>query len=796
MSQTEFIPLLPIRNAVIFPRATMPIVIGRQRSVIAIKKAQAGDGLIVLATQVSSTVDNPNQQEIYKIGTLCRANSLISTGDGAYQAVVTGLSRFKINEFKTTPDYFEVKGENMVDLVGDDPIQLKALLNSLKDAAIEVLNLFPGTGESISKTIQKVADGGQLADMVASYLNIPISQKQKILENVNVLSRLETLLDLVRKEREVLLLQKDIKDRMAERLNKAQKHALLREQLKAIREELGDTDYASKDNLSKRIDDANMPEEAYKSAQNELRRLEGMPSASAEYHVIVNYLDWLCSMPWDKKTEDIIDLKRSRKILDTDHYGLDQVKKRIIQHLAVAKLKNDVSGTILCLVGAPGVGKTSLGQSVAKSLGRKFVRVSLGGLRDDSEVRGHRRTYIGAMPGRLIQGIKRAGVNNPLIMLDEIDKMGMSIHGDPASALLEILDSEQNNNFVDHFLDVPFDLSNCFFICTANITDPIPPPLRDRMEMINLSGYTTNEKLQIAQKHLVPKQLKDNGLKPEQIELDVKAIDKIIVNYTREAGVRGLERRIAEVFRSCAEKIVEGEELPIRLDPESISEILGPEAFLPDVLERKVRAGIATGLAWTAHGGDILFIEASQMPGTNQLRLTGQLGDVMKESAQIAMSLLKSNASRMTLSDLQHTTFEKLDFHIHVPAGAIPKDGPSAGVTMLLALVSLATGQVLDPQVGMTGEITLRGTVLPVGGIKEKLIAAHRAGVKKILLPKLNKKDLVDVPDEVKSQFDFQFIETIEEAIEKGLGIKLSETPQLPSVASDPSTSGLGVGIS
>ncbi len=782
------LPLLPIRNAVVFPGASMPLIVGRPRSIHAVSQSrEQSEGLIVVVTQRLMSNGDPSPNDLYRVGTLCRIETIVETENGGYQLVITGIARYRIAEVLSSDDHLLARGEAVADVYSGDQARARALFNNLKRLAKEILDLLPGAGDSLSRLVEKLDDPTYLTNLCAAYLNIPTSEKQDLLENIFVETRMEKLLTMMQKEREVLNVQRDIQEKMSERIGKAQREALLREQMRTIREELGEegSEVQVHEEIGQRLAQADLPADVKKIATDELRRLEALPSAAAEYHVIRTYLEWLADMPWKKSTKDVLDLTEARLILDEDHYGLDQVKKRILQYLAVAKLKNDLHGPILCLIGPPGVGKTSLGQSIARALGRKFIRASLGGVRDEAEIRGHRRTYIGAMPGRIIQSIKRVAVNNPLFMLDEIDKLGASFQGDPASALLEVLDPEQNKAFVDHYLDVPFDLSNTFFIATANVVDTIPPPLRDRMEIIEVSGYTTFEKLHIAQRYLVPKQMLAHGLFTNQVQLAADAILEVINHYTREAGVRELQREIAALLRAVAEEIVlryEGVAQPaqIMVDAPRVRAILGPQKYHNEFPERSIRPGVATGLAWTPHGGDILFIEAALMPGTGKLTLTGQLGDVMKESAQIAMSFVRSQAALLAPGFL----FDKQDVHIHVPSGAIPKDGPSAGVTLLTALASLLLSRSVDPKLAMTGEITLRGTVLPVGGIKEKILAAHRAGINKVLVPRRNEQDVSQVPEDVRSRINIVYVDNVEEVLENSLQLPrelLRLRPVLPA---------------
>ncbi|OFZ18333.1 MAG: endopeptidase La [Bdellovibrionales bacterium GWB1_55_8] len=775
------LPVLPIRNTVLFPSISMPLVIGRGRSIKAVQEAAQFDNFLVIVAQRVLTPGDPEPGDLYEIGTLCKIESVVSTEESSRQIVVTGIARYRIArvELDATETYLTARGETVADIHSEDPIRNEALFNHLKELTREILELLPGAMEPLIKLIDQVDDSAYLSNVCAAYLNLSLPQKQELLETVQVERRMELLLSHMRKEREVLTIQREIRDKMSERLNKAQREALLREQLRTIRSELGEeASEDAADELDQKLRDGRLPEEAAKQARDELNRLRALPPASAEYHVIRTYLEWLAALPWYKRSESRIDVARARQILDEDHYGLEAVKKRILQFLAVAKLKNDLHGPILCLVGPPGVGKTSLGESIARAMGRKFIRTSLGGVRDEAEIRGHRRTYVGAMPGRIIQSIKRAGTRNPLMMLDEIDKLRADFHGDPSAAMLEVLDPEQNKSFTDHYLDLAFDLSDVFFICTANVIDTIPSALKDRMEIIEVNGYTSLEKLHIATRYLMPKLLADHGVKPEWIHLPDETIERIITHYTREAGVRELQRKIAALLRSAAEEIVarrgtndEPDTQPvIELTPDRLNQLLGPERFYPELAERAMKPGVATGLAWTPHGGDILFIEAAAMPSErSSLTLTGQLGDVMKESAQIAMSIARSISANMEYRDF---AFSRHDIHLHVPAGAIQKDGPSAGVAMLTSIVSLLLGRPVDPKIGMTGEITLRGAILPVGGIKEKVLAAARAGLQTIVLPRKNQQDLVDVPQETRSQLQFRYVDTVDEALEFTLGIK------------------------
>jgi len=760
------LPVLPIRNAVLFPGISMPLVVGRSRSVLALEQCERQQQLLLIVAQKNITTGDPEPADLYLTGTLCKLESSTTGESGGRQIVVTGIARYRVLDYFRAPDgSLRARGEWVADHLDPDFKKRDALFQTLKEMSEEILELMPGATEALVRLIDKIDDPAYLSHVAAAYLNLNLAQKQELLETAELTRRMERLIELMSKERDVLNIQRDIREKMSERLSKAQREALLREQMRTIRSELGEENGEEvSDEISERIRKAELPEEPAKQAQDELRRLRQLPSASAEYHVVRTYLEWLASMPWHQVTQDNLDLERARKILDEDHAGLESVKKRILQFLAVAKLKNDLTGPILCLVGPPGVGKTSLGQSIARTLERKFIRTSLGGIRDEAEIRGHRRTYVGAMPGRIIQSIRRAGSKNPVTMLDEIDKLRADFQGDPSAALLEVLDPEQNKTFADHYLDVPFDLSQVFFICTANVVDTIPAPLRDRMEIIEVSGYTNYEKLNIAREHLFPKQLKAHGLKPEQIQISDAAWNALISEYTREAGVRDLQRQIAALLRACAERWVrEMPTHPLQVEPAMLRDLLGPQKHFLEVAGKALRPGVATGLAWTPHGGDILFIEALEMPGKGNLVLTGQLGDVMKESAQIALSLARAEGAKHPFE------FSQRDIHIHVPAGGIPKDGPSAGVTLVTALASLLRDQPVDPSLGMTGEITLRGVVLPVGGIKEKLLAAHRAGLKRILLPRRNEQDLRDVPTNVLSELKIELVDSVVDVVERAL---------------------------
>lgn len=767
---------------VVFPGQTLPIVVGRTRSRHALEAAiKASDNLILLVAQKHDFTDHePLADDLFKVGVLARIDRHEGSSDRAYQLIVSSTSRFAVTSYEEADGYLEAYGDNLDDVMDVDGDTLQSLMTNLKTLAEEIFDLIPANVERLSQLLNAVQDPVLLTHLVAQNLDLKIERKQDLLAMVSLKNRLLALLEQMVTLREQLKLQRDVNQKLSSRLGKQHRDAILREQIRTMQEELGDKSSTDKNDYRDKIEKAGMPEDVKKVALEQMDRLEALGPQSPETHIIRSYLDLLVALPWQISSSADIDLQKARAVLDADHYGLEKIKKRIIQHLAVLKLK-EKKGSILLFVGPPGVGKTSLGKSIAKAMGRKFVRVSLGGVRDDAEIRGHRRTYIGALPGRIVDGIKRAGENNPVFMLDELDKMARGWGGDPAATMLEVLDPEQNNKFLDHYLDVPFDLSNVFFIGTANSTENIPAPLLDRMEIIHLSGYTTPEKLHISRTHLVPKQLGEHGVKPAQLEISDAAQLRMITAYTHEAGVRELQRNIGAVVRASTEKVLTNTSgQPIRMDVADLEEILGSEKFVQETVGVDNPPGVVTGLAWTPLGGEILYIESSQMPGKGQLTLTGQLGEVMKESAQIAMSLVRSRLAA------GHFAFDKTDVHLHVPAGAIPKDGPSAGVAMLSAMASLVLKKPVSSRIAMTGEITLRGAVTPVGGIKEKIIAAHRAGIQKVLLPKRNERDLKEVPDEVKKDLEFMFAETVEEALHHILGLDPKEwsTPRGQSTES------------
>lgn len=757
--------IVPVRNMVLFPGMIVPITIGRESSIAAAQYAIKAERPIGILMQRNPEVEAPGPDDLSPVGTIASVLRYVTTPDGTHHLICQGQQRFRVIEYVEGYAFIVARIERIVEAVVQGDKEIEARFLRLKERAVEVLQLMPQVPQEMVHAVQGVDAPGMLTDLVAGYVDIKASEKQALLEEVDLRSRMDRVLEMLMHRIEIMELSRDIDKRTKASLGQREREFLLREQLKSIQKELGedgDGHSAEISELRKMITEANMPEEVAKQADKELKRLERMSDGSSEYSMVRSYLDWLVELPWKTPEPDVIDVAQARRVLDADHFGLDQVKKRIIEFLAVRKLKPGGHGPILCLVGPPGVGKTSLGQSIARALGRKFVRVSLGGVHDEAEIRGHRRTYIGALPGNIIQALKKAGTRGCVMMLDEIDKLGTGIHGDPSAALLEVLDPEQNNTFRDNYLAVPYDLSQVLFIATANVLDPVPGPLRDRMEVLHLAGYTQEEKREIARRYLVARQLDESGLKPEQLEITDGAIAAIIRDYTREAGVRNLERQIGAVCRRAAVRIAEGEAQTARVDTPDLVEVLGPAKFENEVALRAGMPGVATGLAWTPVGGDILFIEASRTAGSGRLILTGQLGDVMKESAQAALTLVKSRAATFKLDP---SVFEKTDVHIHVPAGAIPKDGPSAGVAMFIALASLFMDRPVRNDVAMTGEISLRGLVLPVGGIKEKVLAAMAAGIKKVMLPARNRQDLEEVPQQARQQLEFVFLDDVEEAV-------------------------------
>ena len=771
----ELLPILPLFDAALFPKMVLPLVVMQGESVRLIDEAMAQNRIIGLVVSKKPEEGiKPDRRDLASIGTSALILKMAKTQDNRTQLLVQGLHRFRIKSWENGRPYLRAR----IQVLEENETKGKeteALMSNLIGQFMRIVELSPGLPPEIGQMAKSIPEAGTLADMVASTINATPQEKQKVLEIQNVKDRLKEVTRLVNHQLSVLELGNKIQSQVKGDMDKSQKEYYLRQQLKAIKDELGEQDETQVEieEYRAKIEEKNLPTEARKEAERELDRLARMHPSSAEYTVASTYLDWITALPWHDSTPDNVDIKKAQKILDEDHYGLEKPKRRIIEYLAVRKLKPESKGPILCFAGPPGTGKTSLGQSIARALGRKFHRISLGGVRDEAEIRGHRRTYVGALPGRIIQGLRRAESNNPVFMLDEIDKVGSDFRGDPSSALLEVLDPEQNFSFSDHYLDVPFDLSKVMFITTANILDTIPPALRDRMEVLMLHGYTLDEKLSIAKRYLIPRQRDEHGLKAKQIKFSQGALKQIISGYTREAGLRNLEREIANVCRGVASKIAIGKAKSVTVNMDDIHGYLGPIRFTSETKARVSTPGVATGLAWTPTGGELLFIEATAMKGKKGLTLTGQLGDVMKESATAALSFIRSNANKIGVDE---DFFDAHDLHIHVPAGAIPKDGPSAGVTMLTALTSLLTGKTIHKNLAMTGEITLRGQVLPVGGIKEKVLAAHRAGIKEIILPAWNQKDLEDVPAKVKKEIRFHFVDKMKNVLELALDRKKRPT--------------------
>jgi ATP-dependent Lon protease len=771
----DVLSILPLRNSVLFPGSIIPIDVGRRKSVKLVEEAIAKERPVIgILTQRDARTEDPGEGDMYSIGCAARILKVIKLAKDNFSVILQGVARIRVLSYEGADPFLSCRVMGLPDPSSTD-VELDALVMNLKDIAKRVIKLMPELPKEASALVDSVTDPGQLADLITSQLDIPVEEKQDVLETFDLKARMRKVLNFLTRQLEVLKVREKINTQVQEEMGRNQREYVLRQQLKAIKEELGELDEGGGDfeEFKTKITEAKMPPDVEKVALKQYERLKVMQPSSAEYTVTRTYLEWLVEMPWSVSTEDKIDIPEARSILNADHYDLEKVKKRILEYLAVRKLKSDKKGPILCLVGPPGVGKTSLGKSIAKAVGRKFVRISLGGVRDEAEIRGHRRTYVGSLPGRIIQGIKRSGTNNPVFVLDEIDKLGHDFRGDPSSALLEVLDPEQNNTFSDHYLEVPFDLSKVMFIATANVLDPIPAALRDRLEILEIPGYTRNEKMMIARNFLIPKQIEEHGMSDAQIAIDETAISEIIDSYTREAGVRNLEREVGSLCRGVAVKVAEGEaKEKITISAATVPDYLGPQKHMNEVAERTSVAGVATGLAWTAVGGDILFIEATRMPGKSTLTLTGQLGDVMKESAQTATSYVRSRAKTFGIDE---NFLEKADIHVHIPAGAIPKDGPSAGVTMFVALTSMLTGIPVRADVAMTGEITLRGNVLPVGGIKEKLLAAHRAGIKRVVIPERNRKDIVDVPEEVQKDMEILYVSRMDELLPLVLTTPLPE---------------------
>ncbi|MCD6490043.1 MAG: endopeptidase La [Thermodesulfobacterium sp.] len=761
----EELPLMAIRDIVLFPSMVVPLFVGRPKSLKAIEEALNKNKLIVLSTQKNSRIENPKPEHLYKFGTIGLIIKTLNISEDRLRVVVQVLSRVEIKKFLQTDPYFKVKIEPCKEFEPEIiTSEIEALMRSVKENIEKLLSLKGNLNSEISTAIQSIEEPGRLADLITAYLKLKVKTAQNLLGTLDGVERLKKVSEILIQEIEITTLQNKIQAEAQEEIGRSQREYFLREQLRAIKRELGEVEDIENEieELKRKIKKAKMPKNVEKEALKQLSRLEYMHPDSSEAAVIRNYLEWLIELPWNKSTKDNLNLKHVKKILDKDHYNLEKVKDRILEFLAVKKINPKAKGAIICFVGPPGVGKTSLGKSIATALGRKFVRVSLGGVRDEAEIRGHRRTYVGALPGRIIQGIKQAGTNNPVFMLDEIDKLCTDFHGDPAAALLEVLDPEQNKEFVDHFLDVPFDLSKVLFIATANMTEPIPKVLLDRMEVIYISGYTFKEKLEIAKRHLLPKLLKEHGLTKKDINIPDEVILKIIEEYTSESGVRELERKLAAICRKITRKLAEGEKGPFKITEENFVEYLGPPEYVEELKQEKDEVGVATGLAWTPYGGEILYVEAVIMPGKGNLILTGHLGDIMKESAQAALSYIRSKYKELKIDPKFYT---KYDIHVHVPSGAIPKDGPSAGITIAIAIISALTNKPVSKDYAMTGEITLRGKILPVGGIKEKCLAALRKGIKKVLLPYKNQKDLEEIPKELRDQIEFIFVSHLDEVI-------------------------------
>jgi ATP-dependent Lon protease len=767
LQAAQILPVLPLKGGVLFPNAMMPITIGQERSIKLIDEALIKDRTVVVVSVRNQDVEVPQPGDLYSVGCLSSIAKMMKLKDDNMSVLIQGQSRMRIGEYTQSTPYLQAK----VEMISEDyerNVEIDALMVSIKNLFHRAVELSPNIPSEVGFIVRNMDDPRTLADMIAANFNISVAEKQEILELIDIKKRLERITLILNKELQILELGSKIQGDLKKEMDKSQRDYYLREQLKAIQRELGEEDERTVEakELREKIKQAQMPEDVLKVADKELDRLAKMPPAAAEYTVSRTYLDWLIDLPWAAATEDSLDIDGAQKVLDEDHYDLEKVKKRIVEYLAVRKLKPDMKGPILCFAGPPGTGKTSLGKSIARALGRKFIRMSLGGVRDEAEIRGHRRTYVGALPGRIIQGIKKAGTRNPVFMLDEVDKIGTDFRGDPSSALLEVLDPEQNFSFSDNYLEVPFDLSSVMFITTANVLDTIPPALRDRMEVLDLTGYTEDEKLMIAKQYLVPRQLVAHGITSENLRFDDGAIRAIISEYTREAGLRNLEREVATICRSCAKEYARGNREAVTVTREMLKSFLGPVKFFAEVAERTAVPGVATGLAWTPTGGDIIFVEATKMKGKKSLILTGSLGDVMKESAQAALSYIRSKAKELKIPE---DFFEDNDIHLHVPAGAIPKDGPSAGVTIFTALVSLLLDRSVRSDIAMTGEITLRGLVLPVGGIKEKVLAAKRAGITKVILPKRNEHNLEEVSEKARSGMEFYLVDTMDRVIELAL---------------------------
>jgi ATP-dependent Lon protease len=765
----DVLPVLPLKDTVVFPYIILPLSVGRDKSVLAVDRALSESRVIMLVAQRDAANDNPGEADLFEVGTAAVIMRMLKLPDGRIRILVQGLARARVQHISQMEPYLQAKIERIEEPPPEArPLEVEALVRSVKESLDRAVTLGKGISPEVMVIAANLEDAGRLADLAASNLDLKLTEAQGVLETIDPIARLRKVSDLLAREIQVLNLQQEISSQARGEIDRSQREYFLRQQLKAIQQELGEGEELAEEiaNYRKAADEKQLPEEAREELERQIRRLERSHPESAETQIIRTYLDWLTALPWTTVSEDDLDLKHAQGVLDEDHYDLEKIKERILEYLAVRKLKPDTRGPILCFVGPPGVGKTSLGRSIARSLGRKFVRISLGGVRDEAEIRGHRRTYVGALPGRIVQGIRQAGTSNPVFVLDEIDKIGADFRGDPSSALLEVLDPEQNWSFVDHYLGIPYDLSKVMFIATANMLEPIQPAFLDRMEVIRLSGYTQEEKVRIARLHLIPKQTKENGLTEEQIEFSDEAVAAVIAGYTKEAGLRNLEREIAAICRKVAVKVARGETERMVIDPEKVETLLGARKHFAEELLNRDRVGVATGLAWTAVGGDLLFIEVVAVPGKGQLLLTGQLGDVMKESAQAAVSYARSYAAVHGLGD---DFFAKHDLHVHVPAGSIPKDGPSAGITIGSAILSVLTGKPINRRVAMTGEITLRGDVLPIGGLKEKTLAAKLAGVHTVIVPKLNRRDLTEIPATITGGLTFHFVDHMDEVLKLAL---------------------------
>ena len=765
----DSLPVLPLKNTVLFPNLLSPLLVNTDRSRRLIDEVLRSPDRLLVCTAVRRPVDaSPGPDDVYRVGTVMRIAKMLKFPDDSYRLLVQGVTRARIESFLSDDPFLVGRIQRLEDTGERESVEITALTRNLAQQFVALVSASSRLSDELQVLAQGVDDPSRLADLVGSHLDFDVSAKQDVLEELDVRRRLERVLDEVSREHDAMKVESEIREKVQTEVGRTQRDYMLRQQLETIRQELGESEDSDTEveRLRERIEAAGMPEEALQQATRELDRLAQMPAAAAEHGVIRTYLEWMADLPWEKQSEDRLDPDEARRILDEDHYGLDKVKDRIVEYIAVLSLKRDLKGPILCFVGPPGTGKTSLGRSIAKALGREFQRISLGGVRDEAEIRGHRRTYVGALPGRIVQNLKRAGTRNPVFVLDEVDKVGADFRGDPSSALLEVLDPEQNGAFSDHYLEVPFDLSQVLFIATANQMDPVPPALRDRMEVIELPGYTAEEKLQIAKRFLVPRQLEQNGVADRGVEIPDETLEAVIASYTREAGVRNLEREVGAVARKLARRVAEAdteEASSMRVEPRDLADLLGPVKYEPEVAERTGQPGVAVGLAWTPAGGDILFVESTKMPGKGELKLTGSLGEVMRESAEAARSWLRGRADDY---DVDLEALRASDLHLHVPAGGVPKDGPSAGIAMVTSLASLMTGRLGRPDVAMTGEITLRGRVLPVGGIKEKVLAAKRAGIERVVLPARNRKDVEEIETELLAGLELEYVGTIDEALE------------------------------